>query len=77
MSAWRSIETVPEGTEVLMCACPEGPGNIGLWKYGLGQYHSPLGSRRILFDWPWMFTPTHWMPLPSPSVTASEGEENA
>lgn len=68
MSEWQPIETCPRGTYVLMCAGPPealGPGFLE-WKYRLGGMGGLGVTHGILFDWPWGFRPTHWMPLPEP-----------
>lgn len=72
---WRPIESAPkDGTNVLMYA-----DHNGYPKYGIGSFTTvaPFGrTGEILWDWGWMFPPTHWQPLFAPPQPTKQESTN-
>lgn len=60
---WQPIEAAPDdGHEILMCCKPN---DHTPWRFGIGSFIEWQGDK-MLWDWPWGYRPTHWMPIPRP-----------
>lgn len=71
--SWHPIKTAPKNQELLLCYQADGKSHLTA-KYGVGLYSDGLREvdgkvethGRILWNWEWVMTPTHWMPLQPP-----------
>lgn len=70
MSEWRSIETAPDDGRLILAwvRFPSGEGNLNIIQRDVeGEWFDDAGFELG----PYM--PTHWMPLPEPPVSSSQG----
>lgn len=64
MSDWQPIETAPkDGTEMVLW---DGGPTFGVWRPAISGFYDCVGGDP---NDPEPFSPTHWMPLPSPPLT--------
>jgi len=78
MTEWQDISTAPkDGSEFVMLDARVQTACVGHWMDNVSWRNEGLrpGEARAEPAWFPLATPTHWMPLPPPPATDSDGDQ--